>query len=124
VRSSFNTVCRKHYDKQSAYEGAVQQDGEKLLSLARQLPTTSSIFKRLCFRISATMSAQGMVDESIACMRRCTRICEENGPADPVLKALSRRLRLPESGGDLDRAERWASVAADNLRSYVRDSDP
>jgi hypothetical protein len=30
---------------------------------------------------------------------------------------------LAESGGDLDRAERWASVAADNLRSYVRDSD-
>jgi hypothetical protein len=35
------------------------------------------------------------------------RICEENGPADPVL-ALSRLWRLlAESGGDLDRAERW-----------------
>jgi hypothetical protein len=29
----------KHHQKHSAYEGAVQQDCEKLLSLARQLPT-------------------------------------------------------------------------------------
>jgi hypothetical protein len=54
-----------------------------------------------------------------------TRICEENGPADPVLQGIVSDLALlAESGGDLDRAERWASVAADNLRSYVRDSDP
>jgi hypothetical protein len=47
-----------------------------------------------------------------------TRICEENGPADPVLQGVvSEMALLAESGGDLDRAERWASVAADNLRS-------
>jgi hypothetical protein len=39
-------------------------------------------------------------------------------------KALSRLGGLLAPGGDLDRAERWASVATDNLRSYVRDSDP
>jgi hypothetical protein len=50
-----------------------------------------------------------MVDEH-RFMRRCThRICEENGPADPVLKALSLEDMglLAASGGDLDRAE-WA----------------
>jgi hypothetical protein len=55
-----------------------------------------------------------------------TRICEENGPADPVLQGIVSKMAelLAKSGGSLDRAERWASVAADNLRSYVRDSDP
>jgi hypothetical protein len=49
-----------------------------------------------------------------------TRICEENGPADPVLKALSLEMAASRIWWDLDRAERWASVAADNLRStYV-----
>jgi hypothetical protein len=50
-----------------------------------------------------------------------TRICEENGPADPASKALSRDGDLlADSGGDLDKAERWASVAADNYaRTYV-----
>jgi hypothetical protein len=45
-----------------------------------------------------------------------TRICEENGPADPVLQGIVSKMAklLAESGGDLDRAERWASVAADN----------
>jgi hypothetical protein len=50
-----------------------------------------------------------------------TRICE-NGPADPVLKALSRDLALlAASGGDLIEQERglqWLPI-----RSYVRDSD-
>jgi hypothetical protein len=35
-------ICQKHYDE-AAYEGAVQQDCEKLLSLARQLPTAFDI---------------------------------------------------------------------------------
>jgi hypothetical protein len=53
-----------------------------------------------------------------------TRICEENGlqilcPRHCLEMAVASRIC-----GDLDRAERWASVAADNLRSYVRDSDP
>jgi hypothetical protein len=64
-----------------------------------------------------------MVDERIALHEEMyTRICEENGPADPVLQGIVSKMAglLAESGGDLDRAERWASVA-DNLRSYVRD---
>jgi uncharacterized protein with ATP-grasp and redox domains len=39
-------------------------------------------------------------------------------------KALSRLGEVASKIWDLDRAERWAAVAADNLRSYVRDSDP
>jgi hypothetical protein len=122
------SICKKHYVKQSAYEGAVQQDGDKLLSLARQLPTDCFDIQAEMFRcISDLMSSQGMVDEGIALLEEMyTRICEENGPADPVLQGIVSHLAglLADSGGDLDRAERWASVAADNLRSYVRDSDP
>jgi hypothetical protein len=61
-----------------------------------------------------------MVDESIALEEM--RICEENGPADPVPKALSRNLAGFASRILGIRAERI--MAADNLRSYVRDSDP
>jgi hypothetical protein len=69
------------------------------------------------------MGKQGMVDERIALYEEMyTRICEENGPADPVLQGIVSTGVASRSGGDLDRAERWASVAADNLRSYVRDS--
>jgi hypothetical protein len=47
-----------------------------------------------------------MVDESIALLEEMyTRICEENGPADPALKAcLDMASLLAESGGDLDKA--------------------
>jgi hypothetical protein len=52
-----------------------------------------------------------------------TRICEENGPADPVQGIVSIAMLLAESGGDLiERSDglQWP----DNLRSYARDSDP
>jgi hypothetical protein len=52
------------------------------------------------------------------------RICEENGPADHFKHCLGNGELLARLWWDLDRAEHWASVAADNLRSYVRDSDP
>jgi hypothetical protein len=58
-------------------------------------------------------------------MRRCTHASVRRmGLQILCSKALSRLGVASKSGGDLDRAERWASVAADNLRSYVRDSDP
>jgi hypothetical protein len=53
------------------------------------------------------MGQQGMVDESIALLEEMyTHICEENGPADPVLQGIVSRLGglLAQSGGDLDRA--------------------
>jgi hypothetical protein len=53
-----------------------------------------------------------------------TRICEENGPADPVLQGIvSEMALLAESGGDLDRASdglQWLLITY----AYVRDSDP
>jgi hypothetical protein len=60
---------------------------------------TASIFKRFIgHRIS--YAHKGMVDERIISEEMYTRICEENGPADPVPKALSRRWReAADSGG-------------------------
>jgi hypothetical protein len=65
------------------------------------------------------MGSQGMVDESIALLEEMyTRICEENGPADPALQGVVSHLAgLLQTWWGSDRAERWASVAADNLRS-------
>jgi hypothetical protein len=43
-----------------------------------------------------------MVDETSLCWEMYTRICEENGPADPVLRhCLEFGGLLAESGGDL-----------------------
>jgi hypothetical protein len=50
----------------SAYEGAVQQDCERLLSLALQLPTSASIFKRRCWVRLKSFYSQTMFDEGIA----------------------------------------------------------
>jgi hypothetical protein len=66
-----------------------------------------------------------MVDERIALHEEMyTRICEENGLQ--ILRprhCLDMAMLLADLEGS-DKAERWASVAADNLRCYVRDSDP
>jgi hypothetical protein len=43
-----NRICLKHQEG-SAYEGAMQQDCEKLLLSARQLPTDCRYQARLCF---------------------------------------------------------------------------
>jgi hypothetical protein len=52
--------------------------------------------------------ANRVVDESIALYEEMyTRICEENGPADPVLQGIVSDL-AQHGAGDLDRAERWA----------------
>jgi hypothetical protein len=111
---------RKHY-KQSAYEVPCSRTA-KLLSLARQLPTDCFDIQAYMFRmICDFMGKQGMVDEN-RFEKRCTRICEENGPADPALKALSRTW-LACSGGILIKRSgglQWLL----HLRSYVRDSDP
>jgi hypothetical protein len=94
----------------------VQQDCE-LLALARQLPTDfldiqAHIFRMICDFMG---DERGMVDERIFA-RRDVHICEENGPADPVLQGIVSDMAVAsKSGGDLDKAEqRWASVAADN----------
>jgi hypothetical protein len=59
----------------------------------------------------------------IALLKRCTtRICEENGPADPALKALSRTWRGSRIWRDLDKRSggpQWLLITLP-----VRDSDP
>jgi hypothetical protein len=57
---------------------------------ADRLLRYSSVYVRL----SATSGKQGMVDERIALLEEMyTRICEENGPADPVLQGIVSRWR-------------------------------
>jgi hypothetical protein len=62
----------------------VQQDGEKLM---RPAADRLLIFKRM-FRIICDYEQTGMVDERIVLEEMYTRICEENGPADPVLQGI------------------------------------
>jgi hypothetical protein len=81
------------------------------------------MFKRL-FRADLQLHEQtgGMVDESIAFMKRCTHASVRRMGLQ-ILCPLSRDGEVAsKSGGDL--IERSGSVAADNLRCYVRDSDP
>jgi hypothetical protein len=61
------------------------------------------------------------LDEHRFYMRMYTRICEENGPADPVLHCLATGGFARSLGGDRGRRANNASMAADNLRSFVRD---
>jgi hypothetical protein len=70
------------------------------------------------------MGKQGMVDEASLCLRRCTHASVRRMGLQILCPrhCLGLAQLLAESGGIL--IERWASVAADNLRSYVRDSDP
>jgi hypothetical protein len=102
----------------------VQQDCDSF-SLS-QLPTNCFDIQALMFRLSATSWAHRVwLTEHRFAEEMYTRICEENGPADPVLQGIVSIWRVASSiWWGSDRAERWASVAADNLRSYVRDSDP
>jgi hypothetical protein len=57
------------------------------------------------------------------CLKRCTHASVRRMDLQILRSRHCLGLVASSSGGDLDRAERWASVA-DNLRSYVRDSDP
>jgi hypothetical protein len=89
-------------------------DCDKLLSLA--LPTDCFDIQADMFRFICNAGSQVCLQRHRFLEEMYTRICEENGPADPVLQGIvSTGVLLAESGGDLDRAERWASVAADNL---------
>jgi hypothetical protein len=80
------SICRKHYDKKSAYEGAVQQDREKLFlsAAAADRPFIQAfMFRYIC----NLMSLQVWLTRASLC-EMYTRICEENGPADPVLQGI------------------------------------
>jgi hypothetical protein len=63
-----------------------------------------------------------MVDESIVCMRRCTHASVRRMDLQILCsKALSRLGGVASRiWWGSDRAERWASVAADNLRLRTR----
>jgi hypothetical protein len=111
-----HNIC-KHYEKHSAYEGAVQQDCE--LSLAHR--RTASIFKRICLVYLRFMSKQGMVDEHRFFAREMYNASVRRMGLQILLQGIVSDWRVAsKSGGDLDRAERWASVAADNhAHTYV-----
>jgi hypothetical protein len=105
-------ICIKHYEKHCLMRVPCSRIEASLHGSCRQ---TASIFKRICWLLIHATKQHGMVDESIALQRRCTRICEENGPADPVLQGIVSGWRVASkiwwgSGS----SERWASVAADN----------
>jgi hypothetical protein len=93
------------HKKDSAYEGAVQQDCE-LLSLARQLPTDCFDIKRIC--LVCDFMARWWYGRESLCWRRCTHASVRRMDLQILCsKALSRTWRLlADSGGDLDRAER------------------
>jgi hypothetical protein len=55
-----------------------------------------------------------MVDENRLYEEMYIRICEETACRSCARWVLSGAGVVTESGGDLDRAERWASVATDN----------
>jgi hypothetical protein len=64
---------QKHFDNKQSYEGAVQQDCEKLLSLARYCRQTALIFRRVCLGLAATYCSQGrVIDDSFLCLKKCT----------------------------------------------------
>jgi hypothetical protein len=94
------------------------------LHLARQRRQTASTFKRICLGLSALIELMVWLTRGSLCMKRCTRICGENGPADPVPKYCLGNGVVASIWWWSGSSRRWASVAADNLRSYVRDSDP
>jgi hypothetical protein len=121
-------ICFTHINEESAYQGAAQHDFEKLAALGRQLPTEFlDIQAHSSHFICVFWGKNDMVDECIElCGEVYTRICEKNGPADAALQGVVSEMAyfLAQSGKDLERAEEWATRAASNLRSYVRDSDP
>jgi hypothetical protein len=76
------------------------------------------MFKNIC----AIMGKHGMVDERIALLEEMYNASVRRmGLQILCSKALSRLGQLLAALVGIDRA--WASVVADNLRSYVRDSD-
>jgi hypothetical protein len=81
-------ICPKHHQKHSLMRRAA---GLREASL-RQLPTDLSIFKRIFMSDLRLMSKHGMTRASL-CREMYTRICEENGPADPVLQGIVSRWR-------------------------------
>jgi hypothetical protein len=87
VRSSFSSYMHKA-PYHSAYEGAVA-GLQKLLSLVRQLPTDCFDIQAYMFRTICDFMEQGgtwLTRESLIIEEMYTRICEENGPADPALQ--------------------------------------
>jgi hypothetical protein len=121
-------ICKSHINNKSAYKDAIQQNFEKLVALGRQLPKDFFDIQVSIFHdVYLHLCQNDRVDEGIALGEEMyTRICEESGLADPVLQSVVADMAgmLSTWGNDVDRAGHWALVAADNLRSYIRDSDP
>jgi hypothetical protein len=69
------------------------RDSEKLLSWRGSCQQISFDIQAYMFSLSAIMIGSGGTDERITLLEEMyNRICEENGPADPVLRIVSRVL--------------------------------
>jgi hypothetical protein len=88
VRSWFRTgYAQTTLRKQSAYEGAMQQDCETLTS--SRLPTDFFDIQADGLGICFFMGNHGMVDERIALLKRCTYASVRRmGLQDPALKGI------------------------------------
>jgi hypothetical protein len=73
----------------STGEGAAQQALWRSFILTRQLPTHCSLFK-VYVLVSICEMGNHMIDD-ITLKEESNSICEENGPADPVLPSRPQR---------------------------------
>lgn len=120
--------CMSHHLKKRPDQGAVHQDFEDIITLARRLPVCLQDIQSKMFRTAYYYKAEepGGYEEGLAlCLEMYDTICKETGISDPSIQGVVSDMAFMAArwGGDIDLAEHWARTAADNLESYVRHVD-